>query len=126
MIVIISDFSSTAQAISGSGFSSLRYPPLSVNVQCDGNETMITECSLAVDTEPGNCTNNDTDLIASVQCANPGECEKAGLIHCCTEKCKAGSCYCDSACSIFGDCCSDTSAVCSGEIYRSSITLIVL
>ena len=105
-------FCTAPNILLGSSFGDSRYQPILIDLQCTGNESSIADC--LNENIPGNCTSNASD-VAAVQCHSHGACEEAGLTHCCREQCKTGSCYCDSACSIFGDCCNDTGRVCSGE-----------
>ena len=101
----------------GSSFGSARYPSKSINLQCSGYELNITSCPVNVSID--NCT--ELQNFAGVQCFNDTSCVLAGLIDCCRENCKTGSCYCDSACLIYGDCCTDANQVCSGKSIKCAL-----
>ena len=90
-------FGSTGQTIQFSGF------------QCAGTEANLGECT-SNNSPPSTCT---TATLAGVKCTQIGTCEAAGHTSCCTTfPCNVGSCYCDSSCYIFLDCCPDTTVTC--------------
>ena len=76
------------------------------NYMCAGTEDDLSACAT------GDGTNCGTDRTAGVKCNPKGTCEAAGHTECCTSGCNAGSCYCDTACYGFGDCCEDITNTC--------------
>ena len=73
------------------------------NTNCIGNETDVTLCGYTL--YPTDCTHQQD---AGVRCSGEiGPCEGAGHLTCCTGGCNVDGCYCDAACHVFGDCCSD-------------------
>ena len=97
-----------AEAYGGSYFGqdvvSIQYN----NVQCNGDEATITDCSNS-SSVPQSC---GTKSLAGVKCFAKSACENNGHNGCCTSSCNAGGCFCDSACHGFGDCCDGIDNTC--------------
>ena len=82
-------------------------------IQCSGNETNVTLCSQQ--TRPL-CSQ---EQLNGVQCAPKTACESHGFDHCCTLgeiNCGVAynldTCYCDSNCSLYNDCCEGIQLTC--------------
>ena len=73
---------------------------------CTGDEIAAVNCSFSLDTSGCSHAND-----AGVRCSGEvGPCESIGHTTCCTGGgCSPPgiSCYCDSICHVFGDCCTD-------------------
>ena len=93
----------------GAGFNEHIY----TNVVCDGDESSIDDCTKSTNI-PDTCT---AATSAGVVCdvPIPNGCVANGHTDCCLSGCNTGSCWCDSLCHNFGDCCADIEETCPGD-----------
>ena len=109
-----------AEAYGGSYFGqdvvSIQYN----NVQCNGDEATITDCSNS-SSVPETC---GTKSLAGVKCFEKSACENNGINECCISGCNAGGCYCDGACHGFGDCCDGIDNTCPSTCKSLSLIRI--
>ncbi len=78
------------------------------NLNCLGTEDNITQCQYVLGSS---C---DHGMDAGIKCKESSICESAGHTSCCTSGCfvSSESCWCDTFCHIFNDCCENIESTC--------------
>ena len=100
-------------AYGGNTYGTPKKAPTVTNFNCLGNEAQLSQCGYNT-TDAG-----DTDNVAGILCQTKGTCESNGHTGCCFFSCNTGSCYCDSSCHFFGDCCyDDIDLTCPGDFVK--------
>ena len=91
---------------------------------CNGDENSINDCAKSTNI-PDTCT---AATSAGVVCdvPIPDGCVILGFTDCCLSSCHqpAGSCYCDSVCHSFGDCCADIEETCPSGGNKNYICML--